>query len=212
MVSELTIEVFCGDCNRDTNHHVLCKRTVRSARDDPYEWSKSHYFCQCAGCNSYCYAESFWGEDDWDFISEEMDVHWQTYPKSKDQRGLMKDSYCFPPKIYSIYQEVIGAINAKLPILSAIGLRALIEAICKDRGVSAKNLEQMINGLACHDILTESQATILHGHRFLGNVAAHELEEAGPNELLAALEISENMLKTLYIIPKIYDKIKTGKR
>lgn len=51
---------------------------------------------------------------------------------------------------------------------------------------------------------------MLHSHRWLGNIAAHEVEAAHKSEL-AALEISESMMKTIYIIPKLSQRITTGR-
>ena len=87
-----------------------------------------------------------------------------------------------------------------LSFLSGIGLRALIESICKDQGMQ-ENLEKRIDGLASNGVLTIRQASILHAHRFLGNAAAHEITSAHPSELDVALEIAEHVLKTIYMIP-----------
>ena len=104
-----------------------------------------------------------------------------------------------PYKVRVIYDEVIDAINAQLAILAAVGLRALIEAICRERGIAGSNLMEMIDGLSEKGVLSANQAKILHSHRFLGNVAAHEIEKARREELFAALEIAESMLKTIYM-------------
>lgn len=207
-----TIRIHCGVCKRHTNHIVIAERDVRAHPDEGYHWGEDHYFCQCAGCDSYSYAIAEWSEDDWNPHTGEMDYTWKTYPRSKHERHLIDDVYELPSKVRSIYQEVIGAVNAQLPVLTAIGLRALIEAICKDRGVNANNLEKLIDGLASNGILSQAQASILHSHRFLGNVAAHEIESAKPRELVAALEIAEAMLRTIYILPSLSDEIKTGKK
>lgn len=206
------IKIHCGICKQHTNHIVIAERDVNSHPDEDYHWGETHYFCQCAGCDSYSYATSEWSEDDWNPHTGEMDYTWKTYPRSKNERPLIDDVYELPNKVRSIYQEVIGAVNAQLPVLTAIGLRALIEAICKEQGVKAKNLQKLIDGLADKGVLSQVQASILHSHRFLGNVAAHDIESAKPRELVAALEIAEAMIRTIYILPGLSDEIKTGKK
>ncbi len=207
MAVEEKIKIFCGECGRNTNHMILVKRKVCADPDAPYHWVMEHYFCQCAGCDSYCYATAEWGED---YIGD-IECQWKTYPQSESDRKPIDDIYNLPQKIRVIYQEIIGAVNAQLLVLTAIGLRALIEAICKDRGVKAKNLELLIDGLADNGILSISQASILHSHRFLGNVAAHEIKSAKSRELIAALEIAEAVLRTIYVLPRLSQQIKTGK-
>ena len=78
----------------------------------------------------------------------------------------------YQTKVRILYEEVIEAVNAQLSILPAVGLRALIESICKERGVTGKNLSALIDGLSDKGVLSAKQAEILHSHRFLGNVAA----------------------------------------
>ncbi|SEG07428.1 DUF4145 domain-containing protein [Nitrosomonas ureae] len=205
------IQVHCGECKRHTNHTVLTQREVNAHPEDDFHWGEIHYFCQCAGCNCYCYAIAEFSEDDWNSYTREMDYRWKTYPRSKGERLPIDDVYELPNKVRVIYQEILGAVNAQLPVLTAIGLRALIEAICKEQIVIATNLEKRIDGLATNGVLSQAQAKILHGHRFLGNVAAHEIESAKPKELIAALEIAEAMLKTIYILPGLSNQIRTGK-
>jgi len=207
-----TIKIYCGDCKRSTNHVIIAERSVSSHPLEAENWGEQHYFCQCAGCDSYAYAISEWHEADWNPHTGEMDSSWRTYPNSRNQRHTFDDDHLLPLKIRSIYREIIGAMNAQLPLLTAIGLRALIEAICKDRKVKGSNLEKLIDGLASNGVLSNDQAAILHGHRFLGNVAAHEVEVARPPELVAALEIAEAMLRTIYVLPVLSNQITTGRK
>ena len=210
MPTNTRIQVYCGSCKHDTNHAVLYKKDMRSHPDAEYWWHQTHYFLECAGCDTICYAVETTTEDDL-HIGERVDSAWKTYPSREGERQPIDRMYALPYKVRIIYCEVIEAINAQLAILAAIGLRTLIETICKERGIADGNLMEMIDGLADEGVLSASQTEILHSHRFLGNVAAHEVEKAQPEELLAALEIAESMLKTIYILSKLSDEIVTGK-
>ena len=209
MPTSTRIQVYCGSCKRDTNHNLLYKKDMQSDPDSVYWWHEAHYFLQCAGCNTICYAVETITEDDL-HIGERTDSSWKTYPSREGEREPIDRMYALPFRVRAIYDEVIEAINARLAILTAVGLRALIEAVCKERGIAGRNLEEMIDGLSDGGILSATQADILHSHRFLGNVAAHEMERARRQELLAALEIAESMLKTIYILPHLSDEIVTG--
>ena len=141
-----------------------------------------------------------------------MDSTWKTYPRGATERKPISDAEELPSKVRQIYKEVIGSMNAQLPVLSGIGLRALIEAICREQGISGSNLEKLIDGLATKGVLSAAQAAILHAHRFLGNVAAHEIVSAQPRELVAALEIAENVLRTIYVLPSLSKQVNTGRK
>lgn len=108
-----------------------------------------------------------------------------------------------------------GGINRELYTLAAGGLRAIVEAICSDKGVTdgpvdvkdktgasqtirRQNLQGKIAGMAEKGILASRQADVLHAHRFLGNDALHELELPDPSDLKVAIEIIEHTLVTIY--------------
>ena len=203
MANNERIRVFCGSCKQDTNHDVLCKKHAGS-KDDGYYWSQEHWFCQCAGCDNFCYAIETTTEDD-------LDGTWETYPSREGERQPIDRIYELPVNVRIIYKEVVEAVNAQLSILAAVGLRALIEAICKERGVTGNTLLALIDGLSNKGVLSEKQAKILHSHRFLGNVAAHKAQLASREEILAALEIAESMMKPIYILTKLSEEIVTGK-
>lgn len=205
------MKIFCHECGKHTNHKILKKEAVKAHPEEGYSWGETHYFSKCAGCDSFTYAVESWTEDDWNPHTGEVDSTWKTYPRGATERQPIDDIYELPAKVQLIYKEVIGAMNAQLPVLAGIGLRALIETVCKEQGISANNLEKLIGGLATKGILSQAQADILHTHRFLGNVAAHDVVSAKPKELVAALEIAENVLRTIYVLPELSKQVKTGK-
>ena len=212
MTKKDTVKLFCHDCGKATNHKVIAEEKIGSSGGDDYHWGQQHYFARCAGCDSFTYAIESWSEDDWNPHTGEMDSTWKTYPRGATERQPMSDADELPPKVQLIYGEVIGAMNAQLSVLAGIGLRALIEAVCRDQKISGGNLQALIDGLATTGVLSKAQADILHGHRFLGNAAAHEVTSASPRELVAALDIAENVLRTIYVLPKLSKQVKTGRK
>jgi hypothetical protein len=205
------MKAYCPNCKKQTNSDVLKEERIGSSGDDDYEWTEVHYFLKCRGCDTFSYAIATTTEADWDPQTGECYVTWKNYPSGNGARTEMEDWHSFPPKLAAVYKEVVGAMNAQLPVLAGIGLRVLIEGICNEKGVPGKDLKEKIDGLASAGVMAADQAALLHSHRFLGNVAAHEITAARPKELVAALEIAETVLKTLYILPELSAEIKTGK-
>ena len=206
------MKVFCHRFGKDTNHTTIAHRYI--GFDPEYEepWGENHYFAECMGCGAFTYAISSWDSGNWNSFTNKMDLTWTTYPRSSAERPRMKDDHLLPPKISEVYREIIGAINADLSILPAVGLRALIEAVCRDQGIPGATLEKLIDGLATKGVLTAAQATILHGHRFLGNSAAHDVVPPGQVELEAALEIAESVLQTIYVVPRLAKRMPKGRK
>ena len=91
---------------------------------------------------------------------------------------------------------MIRAFNSGLYVLTAVGLRALIEGICADKNVSGANLNQKINNLT--SLLPPNIVDSLHSFRFMGNKTAHELNAPDKEDLRLAIEVIEDLLNFLY--------------
>lgn len=206
------MKIFCHQCSDKTTHIVISEKKEGSSGDEDYSWGKIHRFTQCAGCDAFTYSIESWTESDWNYETEEMDTTWESYPQPPTLYQTMDGEEILPEKIRLIYNETIGAIHANLSLLAGIGLRALVEGVCKHQGIRGKDLKERIEGLASAGILTKKQAEILHAHRFLGNAAAHEITPAQPTELAVALEIAEHMLRAIYVIPELSKKVMTGRK
>ena len=202
--------IYCRRCSGKTNHSVLCKGMEEADPDDGI-WRRTHYLARCAGCETYCYATATETEDTFDPRLERMVPEWVVYPTPEGEKEPLEKYFVFPIRVSAIYLEVVKSINSDLLLLSAIGLRALIEAICKDQGVRARNLQRLIDGLADGGVLSTKESEILHGLRFMGNAVAHEIARPDRQEVLAALLIAESMLQVIYILPRLSDEVRTGR-
>jgi hypothetical protein len=107
-----------------------------------------------------------------------------------------------PFGICSVYRETRAALCSNQPILAGIGIRAIVEAVCNDRGASGRNLEKRIDSLVTMKIVTEDGAKILHSLRFMGNDAAHEVKAHKIEELNIAFGVVEYLLHGVYVMPK----------
>jgi hypothetical protein len=89
--------------------------------------------------------------------------------------------------------ELATCLNQECPVLSTIGLRALIEGICVDKGIPQGKLEQMIDDL--HKFLPSlNLIDALQTFRVTGNDAAHRLEALTREEARAAFDVVEAIL------------------
>jgi hypothetical protein len=103
------------------------------------------------------------------------------------------------------------ALNRDAPILTAIRLRALVEAICIEQACRGRDLQAKIDALVTTGALSENQANFLHLHRFLGNEAAHEITPPPLEKLMASLDILESLLQTIYELPMIAAQVRQSK-
>ncbi|MEX2029353.1 MAG: DUF4145 domain-containing protein [Anaerolineales bacterium] len=153
---------------------------------------------QCLACDSITVRV---GREDVDegimyFTFHPERLSWQRKPRQYQK---------IPANVRSIYMETIEALNRQMPLLCAAGLRALIEAICKgkgiDRGMTSSGqvrdtLEGMINGLT--RVVPEGIVANLHPIRFLGNNALHELAVPDRDDLDLTLTVLEDIMNIVY--------------
>lgn len=203
------IKALCRSCQRETNHAILAEHnTSGHVYDDDIQWWGKYQIIQCLGCNDIGFRHASTCTEDFDPRTGNLVESVRLYPNPAAGRQPIDGHENFPRKTSRIYLETLNALNNQTPILAAIGLRALIESICLQQETKANKLATRIDELANMGLLSMKQAQFLHNHRFMGNEAAHEVVGPKPQHLIAALDIAETLLKTIYILPYMADGIK----
>jgi len=203
---------ICSTCRRATNHEILSEKVYYYSEESGWWEDHKYQIIQCKGCDTISFrrlyndAASFGGvEDGTDPWIQEL------YPKRTLKSLPIKNLLNTPQNIKNIYRETIDAFNNGQSILCSGGLRAIIEGVCKQRGITkgkvddgnggnkiSTRLDGKIEALASNGFLTKENANILHELRFLGNAALHELSSPSNSELKMAIEIIEHTLDNLY--------------
>lgn len=136
-------------------------------------------------------------------------THVELYPSRLEGRHKLDKSDLLPKEIIRIYNETHAALCNNLSVLAGIGIRALIETICKEKSAQGSNLEKKIDSLVTMGVLTPDGAEILHSLRILGNEAAHEVKPHTEITLGIAMDVVEHLLKGVYILPAVASKLPT---
>ena len=210
-VKDETRKVACGRCNRQTNHKVLT--SVQYYWDAHGEIQGYDYYetISCLGCDEISFRLASTNSEDIDQDENGKIIHPETeelFPQRLIGRSPLDDQHFLPLKIRQIYKETHSALSSKLKILAGVGIGALIESVCLEEKAKGSNLKERINDLVKNGILTQKNTEILHRTRFLRNRSIHEIEAATDTELSVAFDIMENLLQTVYIIPKKADGLK----
>src|SRR5437879_4502278 len=191
------IEIDCTECKRTTSHDVLHTAGVGGNDEDSgSHWGAEYQTVQCRGCGAISFGVWSWNSEDTD--EEGQPIAFRVLYPSRTIRKPIENYYYLPTMVRGVYEETLRALSNKAPILAAIGTRAVVEAVCKDKGCTAGNLEKSIDLLVDKGHLAADQADFLHLQRFMGNAAAHEIAAPEQDELGAALDIAENLLINLY--------------
>jgi len=197
-------KLFCNCCKNETHHELKLSHTCEHEEIDHDEdgrpspcflWTNKYRFWVCCGCDTAT-LEDAWTAS-WQ-IDKEGNYIWESryYPKRKHADHDTKYFQKLSLKLSGIYKEIIECFNASLKISCAMGLRALLEGVCADKGITTGKLENKIDQLTTH--LPPNIVESLHSFRFMGNVAAHELQAPNREDLKLAIEVIEDLLNFLY--------------
>lgn len=192
---------------RETNHQVLHQTCVD--QPDRMQGTTEYLLVRCLGCETIALVVT----DAW------LDPADHSLTWVKDQRIYgyrfrlrkpMKGYQDVPDRIRDLYLQCLSALGTEAPTLTGIGIRAVIEGVCNDQEARGRGLAEKIDDLVDKGALSRMQADFLHSSRLMGNRAAHEMERPSQDELGAALDIGENLLQTVYILPETTRRLTGG--
>ncbi len=202
-------EVSCIQCDGKTHHRVLVSADIEGSDDnglDVVNWTRNNQIVQCGGCKTISFRTMSSNSEDWHALpnGEAYYTEYETLypPRIPGRKGLGDDVRFLPHGLYGIYEETLKALLSDSPVLTGIGLRALVESVCKEKAAEGRNLYQQIEGLEKAGVLTPGGKKILHKIRTLGNDAAHEVKPHSDSQLAVAMDVIEHLLKDVYILPK----------
>lgn len=201
-------KIHCINCNNATNHDALASKDFsREIHEGGIQWWDTYQIIQCLGCEEISFRRTFLCTEDIDPYTGQLETTEYLYPNPAKSRQPIENYEKLPAKTRIIYREVLKALSHGAPVLSAIGLRAVIESVFLDQNTKSKNLAEGIDELADMGHISKAQAQFLHKHRFMGNVAAHEIVAPKPEHLVAAIDIAETLLKTIYVLPALAESL-----
>lgn len=204
------VSIPCIQCSGKTEHVVVAS-VDRSGYVQKYDlsWNDSYQIVKCRGCKTLSFRSTATNSEDYvqiDVDEYEHAINEKLFPsRLEGLKGLGDDVIYLPIDLRRIYDETTHALHSESLVLAGIGLRALVETVCKEKNAKGKDLLQKINDLEANKILTPSGASILHKVRTLGNKAAHEVKPHTPRQLSLAMSVVEHMLKDVYILPKLVE-------
>jgi hypothetical protein len=193
------IDVSCGACKRSTKHLILCAVELSGKEDkgenELFRWFNHYQIIQCQGCETISFRKTHSNSEDFDLYK--IDI----YPHPEEGRKSIADDHMLPLNLQRIYNETLQGLNAGHSVLTGIGIRAIVETVCKDKRANGKDLFGKINDLVTQGVLTKDGADILHKLRTLGNEAAHEVKPHDTVQLGLAFDVIDHLLQGVYILP-----------
>ena len=203
------IDSTCPECKRSTKHLILSDIRLKGSEEMDgfggfYQWYDEYQIIQCQGCETFSFRKTHENSEDYYPVGNseyKHELYVDIYPNPEEGRNSVEDDHLLPINLQRIYSETIKSINIGQPVLTGIGIRAIVETVCKDKKSNGKDLYKKINDLVTQGVLTKDGADILHKLRTLGNEAAHEVKPHDNVQLGLALDVIDHLLQGVYIIP-----------
>lgn len=200
--AEDKIKVYCPICRQTTNHFVLHSVKRYADANEDYWWCQTFSIVKCCGCDYVGFHLKAMDESQIEYDDDGHELLASTiriFPHSHNEIEPIS-TWVIPSEINAVYKETINCYNHHNYRLAGAGMRAIVEAICKDKGIDGKNLEIKINRLTSQGIITKNDRDRLHAIRFIGNDSIHILKNYKPEELRIAIDIIHGILNNLYVI------------
>ncbi|MBC3964313.1 DUF4145 domain-containing protein [Pseudomonas simiae] len=194
----------CESCQIEQRHAVQTSTRVKFESDE-FTGITEFEIIRCLNCDSISFRKESSNSEDYyydpatDEYTSNCDV--SLYPNRTAGRFKIEAHWHLPPEVRAAYEEVISAVNGGQPILAGLGVRVLIEVICRDQKATGKSLLAKIDDLKNKGVLTHAGADILHKLRSMGNESAHEAKPSSDKQISLSMDVVDNLLQSVYIHP-----------
>jgi hypothetical protein len=189
--------VYCNVCRHETWHNATAEYQ-QSHYDDFYGFDRLLHgqILSCCGCEYLCfrlYTHPYEFEEDGK-IEESI------YPeRAFTRRQRIYIFWALPREIQKLYEQTVEALDKDLCLLSAIGLRALIESIVIDRLKPTEYSSSIKSKIeALRKYFSGEVINTLQEFRFMGNQAVHSLQESDGGDIHRALNVIEDIIIFFY--------------
>lgn len=203
------VKIYCNTCKGETNHDI--KSTHDQSYHEEFEdhgqrflgyYEETEFrFLVCRGCDSATLQEKWTCAGMQDHNGDEI-YSYNYHPKRKNlgEREVKKFHHV-DKKLNDSYKEIITAFQQGLEIVTAMGVRALLEGICVIEGIDDKaawGLAKKIEKLKDSSNIPDSIIDGLNGLKFIGDDAAHRLNATDKQTLSLSIDLLESLLTHLY--------------
>jgi Domain of unknown function (DUF4145) len=203
------VMAHCNRCSGERRHIVLA--VERTTWDEEVErglridGADDFLMLRCRGCDFVHMDHSAWYCQQTDEDGNLVPTRRQYPPKlnRRPPRWTLATEwvFLFDDPVRTLYEEVNRAVAADCPRLTAMGVRALIEAVMvekvSDRGSFSRNLDALLGDGHISRNQRAHLAQLIDG----GSAAIHRGYKPSMEEVHALLDIAENVIEALYVMP-----------
>ncbi len=204
-------EAACSNCEDKVTHQILEAIDTIWIEGDSSGW-ESYQIIQCQGCKTLSFCKESQLAEFKDIKPDTGETFyprfWDFYPDKGDAKNSLTLSHKLPVIVEEIYDEIIHAFNARLFVVASLGIKAMIEGVCRNKRIlKGAPLSFKIEGLVDAGHITADGAKILHSLTDMGSKPTFEIMKLDARELRAAIEVIDHLIRGTYLIPELAKEV-----
>lgn len=199
------IWIYCNKCQHETCHAPLFQeKKTWSDEVHPIDGGDEYIVGQCKGCKEITYQQRTWFSEDCQ-PDGTLNFKIGRYPPKTLRKKPKWFSRLHIVHVLSsggftiLHNEIYIALQNNCKSLAVMGIRALLEKImiekCGDNGSFIKNLNKFEQDGYISSIQKSALNTVIEA----GHATMHRSYEPKSEEVLSALDITENIIESIYI-------------
>ena len=200
---------FCSNCDKKTWHEILFEKSYQDTGREDYDDCSKIVVTECCGCEQPHYFLSSWTQNK-DGSKIVCFDEWVFPPKSIHQSPRWYIDFAFSTvfddvgekkHVLDLLREVHVALEKNCPRLGIMGIRALFEHMMISKIGDHKSFKSNLQEFQSKGFISKIQREAVEHILEAGHAAIHRSHTPSQGELIAALEIVEGLIETLYINP-----------
>jgi Domain of unknown function (DUF4145) len=198
--------VHCNDCRQVTRHRVLAMSVHHEAEHigeaaDPIDWEVTFEPLECLGCSSVVLRRTLRTDFmDWDDVIDFFPPAVSRHPPS----WILK---C-PQGVWALMREIYRSLDADNKQLPMMGARTLIDLLITDKVGDVGTFEQKLKQLETMGFISAKNRGVLAAALDVGHAAIHRGHVPENHEVSAVMDIVENLLHSVYVLPQMAENLK----
>ena len=207
-VSEKSLErIHCNECRRETRHELLRKVVDTDSEqlvEGPcLEWTITSETFQCCGCGSVKLRRTLFE----DFAPGDITIQYFPPPVSRHPPSWQYE-VTFPDELRSVMQEVYRSLDANNRRLPMMGARTLLDVLMLDKVGDVGTFDEKLKQLEGLGFISSHNRKVLAAALDVGNAAIHRGHAPKADEVNAVMDIVENLLHAVYVLPDMAERLK----
>jgi hypothetical protein len=208
MAQEKPIDSYCSQCEGDRRHAVQKTHERRWDNEESGIWGGDTWeILECMGCQNVTFAHTHWFSEDTDDTGRPI-VHRDLYPPSPRRAkpewagelwlALSRETQW----LIKLYDDIYGALGMRALGLATMGMRAIVDFIVTSKvGDDIRGFKNKLDAMHEQGLISELQVGILNAAFDAGSAAAHRGYTPSRNDANSLLDITESLLRRVYIDP-----------